>query len=269
MGLKFSIVEQFEESDWGIRLKAIGETSQDVDNFIGTFGGNEVAEITVKHEPPRLNGAISLSINPAERQLSKHTKGIAPRLSSLIQSNNIEGYHWDIELTGDITNEDVSIYFQQIGTIPFDFKKIVIDKDKKLIYDLDAIDWNLKIILDSNKARNFRILIGNEDYAKENSSSLDLIPQAYQLQQNFPNPFNPSTNLIFTLPKTTAVTLEVYNVLGQKIATLIDTRKYEPGYHLITWHGTNQIGETVASGTYIFRFTAAGQVSLKKGLLIR
>ena len=104
---------------------------------------------------------------------------------------------------------------------------------------------------------------------QNNSSSLDLIPEAYQLHQNFPNPFNPSTNLIFTLPKETEVTVEVYNILGQKISTLIDARKYKPGYHMVTWSGNNQIGENLASGTYIFRFAAAGHVLFKKGLLIR
>jgi hypothetical protein len=95
------------------------------------------------------------------------------------------------------------------------------------------------------------------------------IPSEYQLAQNYPNPFNPTTQINFDLPKQSAVTLEIYDMLGQKVRTLINGETMEPGYYNVSWNGTNQAGTTVSSGVYFYRIVADKFMSLKKMMFMK
>ena len=81
------------------------------------------------------------------------------------------------------------------------------------------------------------------------------IPKVFHLSQNYPNPFNPETRIRFQLPKSSHVKLEIYNMLGQKIVTLIDEKR-RAGYHEIAWNGRNTLGKKVPSGIYVLRLKA-------------
>jgi hypothetical protein len=77
------------------------------------------------------------------------------------------------------------------------------------------------------------------------------IPHNFELKQNYPNPFNPSTTIAFEIPKALNIELIVYNVLGQKVKTIVN-RKFQPGAHHVVWDATNDLNLKVSSGTYIF-----------------
>ncbi|NBC15759.1 MAG: T9SS type A sorting domain-containing protein [Bacteroidetes bacterium] len=78
------------------------------------------------------------------------------------------------------------------------------------------------------------------------------VPTAVHLAANYPNPFNPSTRITYTLPQPGQVTLRVYDVAGRRVATLHD-RAQGAGTHVATWDGRDQAGRAVASGTYLYR----------------
>ncbi len=84
-----------------------------------------------------------------------------------------------------------------------------------------------------------------------------------------PNPFNPSTTLHFQLPEAGPVTLTVYNVAGQVVAELARGEVLEAGRHAREWHGTDERGRALASGLYLYRLIAGGQVRVGKIALIR
>lgn len=94
----------------------------------------------------------------------------------------------------------------------------------------------------------------------------------YSLSQNYPNPFNPSTTISFDLPYETAVSLEIFNVLGQKVRTLLNNRTLEGRVnHSVQWNGLNDRGQRVPSGMYFYRISSAGQefVQTKKMILLK
>jgi hypothetical protein len=95
------------------------------------------------------------------------------------------------------------------------------------------------------------------------------LPTVYHLDQNYPNPFNPSTTIRFALPQQSQVTLEIYNVLGQRVRTLIADDLYEAGYYDVVWDGRNQAGGVVSSGLYIYRITAGEFTNVKKMLFLK
>ena len=105
-----------------------------------------------------------------------------------------------------------------------------------------------------------------------NALSLDenlSIPTQFALHQNYPNPFNPSTQISFDIPEgSEVVTLNIYNVLGKKVSTLINN-SMNPGRHKVEWNAKDNEGNPVASGIYFYELNTPSFTSRKKMLLIR
>ena len=93
--------------------------------------------------------------------------------------------------------------------------------------------------------------------------ALNGLPEVATLEQNYPNPFNPSTQINYSIPKATNVTLKVYDVLGREIATLVNERK-QSGAYKVTWNA-----EGVPTGVYFYRIVAGEFIETKKMVLIR
>lgn len=96
------------------------------------------------------------------------------------------------------------------------------------------------------------------------------LPDKFNLAQNFPNPFNPSTTIPFTLPHSSLqpVRLIIYDILGQEIITLLDEVK-NTGYYEVVWNGKNQLGQLMPSGIYIYRLWVGGQSLSRKMSLLK
>ncbi len=94
------------------------------------------------------------------------------------------------------------------------------------------------------------------------------IPTKFALLQNYPNPFNPTTEIRYDLAQAAEVELTVYNLLGQKIRTLVKARQ-AAGFHSVQWDGANAAGEIVASGVYLYQLRAGGFVQTHKMLFIK
>lgn len=91
------------------------------------------------------------------------------------------------------------------------------------------------------------------------------IPERFELFQNYPNPFNPETTVRFDVSQQAQVTLEIYNVLGQKIRTLLN-KKMTPGEYEITWDGKNDSGMETSSGVYLLHLHAEGKQPIVRTL---
>jgi choice-of-anchor B domain-containing protein len=94
------------------------------------------------------------------------------------------------------------------------------------------------------------------------------IPDVYALGENYPNPFNPSTSIPYQLPQPGDVRIEIYNMLGQKVKTLVNNKK-EPGYYTASWEGLNDNGFQVSSGIYLYRIEAGEFSSVRKMILMK
>jgi hypothetical protein len=90
------------------------------------------------------------------------------------------------------------------------------------------------------------------------------LPLCYELNQNYPNPFNPTTTIEFSLPKKSKVEIDIFNLLGQKVNSLIEDKILEPGYHSVTWDASG-----VASGVYFYRLQAGDFVQTRRMTLLK
>jgi len=94
------------------------------------------------------------------------------------------------------------------------------------------------------------------------------LPDKFILFQNFPNPFNPETEIRFALTKESHVVIQIYNMFGQQIHTLTD-RQYPPGLHSVHWNSKDQSGSSVPSGVYLYQIQAGEFSQVRKMILIR
>jgi len=90
-----------------------------------------------------------------------------------------------------------------------------------------------------------------------------VLPKEYKLKQNVPNPFNPVTDIRFSLPEACNVRLEIFNIIGQRIETMINDR-LEAGHHSCSWDASNY-----ASGIYFTRLRAGKFIDTKKMILLK
>lgn len=96
----------------------------------------------------------------------------------------------------------------------------------------------------------------------------NVIPPEFSLSQNYPNPFNPSTTISYQLPESGNIRLEIYNLKGQLVQTLVEANQ-EAGAHSVIWNGTDANNRGVASGVYFYRLSSPSKTSSKRMLLIK
>ena len=100
-------------------------------------------------------------------------------------------------------------------------------------------------------------------YSYSSEIEVEVIPDRYELYQNYPNPFNPVTNIKFSLPEAAKVKVDVFNIIGEKVRTLIE-QNMKAGFHNITFNAEN-----LSSGTYIYRLQTENFTQIKKMLLLK
>ena len=114
---------------------------------------------------------------------------------------------------------------------------------------------------------------GNGMYSSNfetNDLSVDesFTPKTFDLGQNFPNPFNPSTIIPFTLSSTGLVSIKIYDLMGRDVKTLIE-REINKGSHQVNWLGKDKFGNDMPTGIYIYQIKIGGSIKSKKMHLLK
>ena len=130
----------------------------------------------------------------------------------------------------------------------------------------DFIDFNYEVIQINEN------IMKQENYiAQEIYLSLDqkiYIPNQYLLGQNYPNPFNPITYIEYSIPNYENIRLEILNIQGQQIKTIIN-EYHQPGFYQVAWTGKNDLGKPVPSGIYFYRLESMKYCLTKKLILLK
>ncbi len=136
-----------------------------------------------------------------------------------------------------------------------------------------AFPWSVGVVAPSNglaKSAGANIS-GWEAVAKagfSSETSTEAVPETIVLQNNYPNPFNPTTSIRYTLNEASQVRLTIYNMLGQEVKTLVNA--FQPaGFKSVSWDATNNSGRTVSAGVYLYKLEAGGVVLTKKMTLTK
>jgi glucose/arabinose dehydrogenase len=147
--------------------------------------------------------------------------------------------------------------------------------------DLDSIDVNIIGNLGSYSVTSFGIDQNNEIYICDLSGEIyklvdttslsvdgDLIPLTFRLHQNYPNPFNPITTLQYELPGDSFVNITVYDMLGNVVSNLVSANQ-SSGYKSVQWNATNNQGQSVSAGVYLYSIEAGVFRQTKKMVLLK
>jgi len=169
---------------------------------------------------------------------------------------------------------------QKIGVLDLTGEKLIPKGEGALVYlrargdDLSSIKVQKLLLVDANA--NYVALelpvelnlqpVNNSSQAKRGFPESK--PEHFSLSQNHPNPFNPQTCIGYALPQDAYVKLVIYNVLGQKVKTLVNESQ-SAGYKTAWWDGKDENGEQVASGLYFYRLEADKFSEVKKMMLVK
>ncbi|MGB9664566.1 MAG: T9SS type A sorting domain-containing protein [Ignavibacteria bacterium] len=137
-----------------------------------------------------------------------------------------------------------------------------------LIYDIDN-DGILEMIFieyDINNNWRYRLIVYNTNVSTGTSEDNSII--GFDLKQNYPNPFNPGTTIEFKIPVQSNVKLEIINLNGQLIKTLINN-ELQPGIYKFDWNGTDNFNNRVSSGVYIYRLIQNENELSRKMILLK
>lgn len=171
---------------------------------------------------------------------------------------------WDFEVQS-AQREPLQLTLSGINHIPSHFAVYLIDAARAHYVNLreDSL-YNFTPATDITK---FTVRVGKAGALQEELDAL--IPKEFALEQNFPNPFNPTTAIPVTVPVTTEVKLKVYNLLGKEVKTLY-AGSLAPGRHFFNWDGRDEAGHALGTGVYFYRLTTnTGFAFIKKMLFIK
>ncbi len=202
---------------------------------------------------------------------------------NISQSNLADTYslQWDAstDVDGDSIHYLVSakigvypselIYDTTVTTLPLSYQEIVENvfegmpnERATVLFTVSATDGidTVKVTGDDRA-----LFVNRYDYL---STEEGAIPTEFALHENYPNPFNPTTTLRFDLPEVSDATVTIFNMLGQKIKTF-NMNDTPAGYHSIKWNATNDYGDPVGAGVYLYQLRANQFVKTKKMVLLK
>jgi hypothetical protein len=215
---------------------------------------DEVFEISVMAKFDRIVSGVELEVKFDPDQVSM----LDPALSSLTKG---------LQLFAGVKDGT-----QRIGMVDLSGKNFLAPGEGTLITlrargsDLTSIKITKATLVDLD-ARPLALELSGE-LNLEAAKGSDSRPQRFSLSQNYPNPFNPRTSIRYALPQDAHVRLTIYNILGQKVATLVDEQQ-SAGYRTVWWDGKDAKGGEVSSGVYFYRLTAGEFSEVKKMLLVK
>jgi hypothetical protein len=219
---------------WHIQISARTEKYSDKFNYAGVQpGAGDEIDRYDHREPLPIGEYVMLYLSPDNSEGS---------FSTLYKKEGQPGYRFNFKMNSTVSGPKTIELTP--SNLPTHFEWAVISPETNINYG------NQDIEVSANSSE-FQLIVGTADYISEIVSNMDSPPQEFNLTQNFPNPFNPNTTVEYRLPRAGRVSVYIYNILGQKVNSLLNSEYKEPGTYRLVWNGHNSNGEQVASGIYI------------------
>ncbi|MCI0551975.1 MAG: FG-GAP-like repeat-containing protein [Anaerolineae bacterium] len=260
-GRRESLKGRLQTFSWSIQIHAQCQQARDADNIAA------IMPAASKHwdeldfaEPPVIGEYVSVYFPHDEWDTPTHIycTDVRPEPSN--------GEVWEFEVATNI-RDVVHLRFEGIESVPQDFEIWLVNEALKISQNLR--EHSSVAVAGSEHPKLLKLVVGRREFVNEKLTASQEIPVTYELSQNFPNPFNPVTTIRFGLPKDERVTLKVYNLLGEEVATLASDEKKKAGYHAAIWNGMNRDGQAVASGIYLYQLRAGSIALMKKMAVVK
>jgi hypothetical protein len=216
---------------------------------------------------PRVRPGLRLgALEPVGEGTVPHTSSVRPRPDA-----GTGGSSWTLRLRNAVPRDEeaggatsVRLRLSAVGKRPTGHRRYLLDLKRER-----RLAPGAPLELAPGTSRRLKVIVGTESYAEANSDGIDLDTFVNALRGNYPNPFERTTTLAYTLATEQEVTVEIYNVLGQRVRTLVQGQTQRPGLHRLRWDGENPYGQGVGSGVYFLRIRADDFTATRKMVLVR
>ncbi len=249
--------------EWNLKVAA--QAGEFTDNF-NWLGQNRNAadqfDAFDLAEPPGIGQYVALSFPHADWQQP------ATEFSADFRATQNVNQQWQIEIKSTVPGEAIYLQFDLQGHPASGQLICLVDEEVGLKIDLRQQTQYTLPALENATMKSLKIISGSRSFIEENTAQLAEIPQAYNLAQNFPNPFNPETSISFRLPQKSHVQIAIYDQLGRLVRLLADEEK-AAGYHKTFWKGINNAGQQLPSGVYFLQMRSGKFNQTRKMLLLR
>jgi hypothetical protein len=257
---------------WRLRLAARTEDAEDGANVLGVDReARDLEDGQDSAEPPTPPGGwVRVGFAAAEPG--------GPLLRRDFRAAGSGGHAWEVEVTVPERGMPVTLDLSSESALPAELAVRLLDRETKAVVEVfvprdPAAAGSLLArypLLGLGPDRPYRITIlaGARDWVDRETEGSTSVPVAIALDQNSPNPFNAATRIRFGLPAAERVTLEIYDVRGRVVASLLHEESYPAGYHSVLWNGTDRTAGGVASGIYLCRLRAGGATLTRRLVLL-
>jgi len=259
--------------EWTIQIAAQAGAALDTANWFGarSTAAEEYDDFDLL-EPPVIGEYVSVFVANENWPLHpmKYTADFRP--------TGQETYVWPLQIKSNRVQGEVLLQFNGVQNLPAEYEAYLVDAAYGVARNLKHNSAYRVVTGANGVAKTLKLLVGKPETLSKHSGGIALVPTAFELSQNFPNPFaarqaQAVTAIRYALPQAATVTVEMYNMLGQKVRTLVNRQYQNADYYLATWDGRNEIGKEVTSGVYIYRLLAESGAekfaSTKKLLLVK
>lgn len=259
-----NVTEFIEQEEWLLQISATSKMYADPYNFIGVKkGASNQWDKWDRPDPPPVENTLVLGIDHSDWTQNAGVYAID------IRNLDVPGHVWPIFVEHPQGGEEVTLSWQWFGTLPQAWKAFLFDLSEGTSVDLQTVTQkNLSFKKGSPGLRVFKLVAGTEAFIRGEAEGIPLEPMVFHLYQNYPNPFNPNTVIHYSIPQNGKVTLFIYNTLGQKVRTLVNSEQ-KTGHYEISWDGKDDHEIPVASGIYVYRLEIGEKVASRKMILVR
>jgi hypothetical protein len=225
-----------------------------------TEGGRvDIFHILIPGE--QVSAEIELTYPRAYDTLGSKDVTLSAKVRTTLEAGDIKGFSF--QLSDDTTGRPLYEMYHVPTSVTY---------DSTSAENVFTAEWRLESELTAEELYYWRSRIEFADSSGQWSSWRVFytagIPHRFALGQNYPNPFNPTTVISYSTDKDGRVLVEVFNLLGQRVAVLID-EELPAGEYEVTWNGRDQHGRQAATGVYFYRLTAGGKTQTRKMVLLR
>ncbi|MFQ5753017.1 MAG: FlgD immunoglobulin-like domain containing protein, partial [bacterium] len=252
------------EAEWEIQINSLCQQARDDFNLVGIHEqASQNWDALDYPEPPPIGKYISVYFPRKEWKI--HPNNYTTDYRNAVG----QGQTWSFRVKTNIPNSEAKLTFSGVESLPPNLEIWLLDEKLNITKNLKRENFYTFPTGHFGTTKTLKLLVGRNEYLASETSDIDLIPKEFELSQNFPNPFNPITSIRYALPRTAHVHLQVFDLLGKEVTTLLDHELKEAGFHLITWNGKDAKGGDVASGLYFYRLQAGDFIQSRKAIYLK